>query len=734
MLLTWVVTALLIVLPLKAYSISPTCSLCIVDVQTQGFNSTGEDYIIVANNTDNNYDLSGVIIKYWTASGTPNSKIINLFGNLPAHNTLSFVSDSLKSANPSLSGFPTGLALADQGGTLRLIKGAIILDEISWGIITDSTFTGTTAPAHPKGSSLVRKQDNYGLFLDSDINSNDFEVSAHPCNGLSLNEIQPMLINGNGGDITPALEIVKATGANLATDCPILINSSLFALATGDLQTDQPLGVIENVVDVLSDIIPVPLNADFANTLEFWPASDYGNVTLPIINSLVTQPVLLADQTYSKFSSSWKATYAVTLGSANKLQTVPSIASSNPLLVPSDACTDAVIDEIIPNPVGDDTGNEWLELTTTTDQPAFLGYCGVVVNGTQYKFGSDEFLSPNQYSVYYDFSDSTSIHSLSLKNSGVSTVSWGRFDNNGVFVPLQTFQYQDAPEGQSWARFDGGWRWLATPTPELDNSAVATDTGTPQPTEFPVPDNDNNQPTDSPNTTSPVIISELLPNPASPQTDEINEYVELYNPSSSNLDLTGYKVQTGSSYSYSYTIQNQSIPAGEYLVLTSGDTNLSLANASGQARLIDSNGTVISQTDPYSDAPEGEAWAKIDGTWQWTGSPTAGATNVYTQPTVSSGSTKSNKKSTKTKKKTTKKKAAKKPKSTKSKTNAAIGSSNDNTPLIPGSLHTNILAGVGVLAVGYAAYEYRHDIANRLYQFRRYRKTRRTSGLQTTGR
>ena len=46
------------------------------------------------------------------------------------------------------------------------------------------------------------------------------------------------------------------------------------------------------------------------------------------------------------------------------------------------------------------------------------------------------------------------------------------------------------------------------------------------------------------------------------------------------------------------------------------------------------------------------------------------------------------------------------------------------------TIHPLVLAGVGGSAVAYAAYEYRHDMANRLEQFRRYFRVRREARVK----
>jgi len=347
----------------------------------------------------------------------------------------------------------------------------------------------------------------------------------------------------------------------------------------------------------------------------------------------LTQPVLLPGQSYAKISSTWKATYSPTIGLANQFQASPPPPqiSSSPT---TDACDQVVMNELLANPVGDDTGQEWIELRDLDTKPVFLANCALMVNGSEYDFAPDNWIDEGQFPVFADFSDGQTIRTLSLKNTGLNTVSFGRLGANNKFEALQTIQYQDAPEGQSWARFDDGWRWLNAPTPGEDNASTEDVAPTDlDPTEFPAitPNDTDSQTTDVPVNSQPrVTITELLPNPAAPQTDENDEFVELYNPGIDALDLNGYKVQTGSNYSYSFTISSQTIAAGGYLVLTSRDTGLTLANSASQARLLDPNGITISQTDPYQDASEGAAWAWANDIWQWTTTPTPGTANIIT--------------------------------------------------------------------------------------------------------
>ncbi len=230
----------------------------------------------------------------------------------------------------------------------------------------------------------------------------------------------------------------------------------------------------------------------------------------------------------------------------------------------------------------------------------------------------------------------------------------------------------------------------------------------------------------------------MFPNPAAPQTDTNDEFVEIYNPNDEAVDLNGYTVQTGLTYAYSYHFtKTTSLAAHGFVVLTSGNTNLTLANNGGQARLLDPNGQPVSTTAAYGEAPEGQAWALINGQWQWTNTPTPQAGNVLTAPTSSNSSTTSSK--TSAKKATTKTASAKKTtakkfpttKATKAQTLGAATDQSSNQDPAPTALHPGVLAGVGASAVLYVAYEYRGDVANRLYQLRRNLSARRTARAQS---
>src|SRR5258706_5353561 len=124
-------------------------------------------------------------------------------------------------------------------------------------------------------------------------------------------------------------------------------------------------------------------------------------------------------------------------------------------------------------------------------------------------------------------------------------------------------------------------------------------------------------------------VTEVLPNPAPPQSDNEDEFIELYNPNNSPFDLSGFKLQVGTKTKHTYTIPDgTTISAKTFLAFMSVDTGLAMSNSGGQVVLIDPLGNAISQTDIYSTANDGEAWALAKGKWYWTTSPTPNAPNI----------------------------------------------------------------------------------------------------------
>ena len=325
------------------------------------------------------------------------------------------------------------------------------------------------------------------------------------------------------------------------------------------------------------------------------------------------------------------------------------------------------------------------------------------------------------------------------------TQSFSRMkDPNDQFVLVSPTWQLDVPSPQSAALLP-----LPPPPtePELDPApAPVTDT-------LPEPDTqeetvaDTTPPASETSTETqaqlvPPQITELLPNPAAPASDSSDEFIELYNPNDQPLNLDGYKLQSGNNFTYSHTFADITLAAHSYQAFMVTETGNILSNTSGQARLLDPIGIVVAQTNAYDSADDGSSWAFINGAWQWTTTATPDASNVLTLPILKIATIKTPvvKKVAAAKKVTKPKPKAKVAAAKKTSTKAVKGATaerqvyEDPTVSDTAPIHPSILAGVGTVAIVYAAYEYRHDALNALKRFRRYREVRRAARAASSGR
>ena len=246
-------------------------------------------------------------------------------------------------------------------------------------------------------------------------------------------------------------------------------------------------------------------------------------------------------------------------------------------------------------------------------------------------------------------------------------------------------------------------------------------------------------------------ITELLPNPVGTGTDATDEFIELYNPNDTGFSVAGYTLQTGTTTKHSYVFPAGTVLAPRsYAAWYAKDTHLALSNTAGQARLIDTHDVVLDETASYEGADDGMTWAVIDNVWQWTARPTPAAENLASLPiiptvtavqsvvqaapvaTAAAKSVASTVKATTTKATAAVKSATTSTKSssptvkttTAKKTTAAASHVASDARQVRG-VHPLVLAGVVLAAVGYGLYEHRIDLANKLYQLRSHRATRR---------
>lgn len=222
------------------------------------------------------------------------------------------------------------------------------------------------------------------------------------------------------------------------------------------------------------------------------------------------------------------------------------------------------------------------------------------------------------------------------------------------------------------------------------------------------------------------MINELLPNPATPQTDDTDEFIELYNPNDRVFDLSGFKLSVGSvssSRTSSFTFPvNTTIKPGDFVAFKSIATGLNMPNTGGQVWLIDPSGKVIASSGVYGKAKDGFAFVRTGETWGWSALPTPGEANTLELSAEKTSTATS---------------AVASPKITGSaieltdqneSTGAVKGASTTASDVEPAvAVHPVVLASVAALALVYFLYEYRADLTNKFAQFKKYRAARRAN-------
>jgi hypothetical protein len=301
-------------------------------------------------------------------------------------------------------------------------------------------------------------------------------------------------------------------------------------------------------------------------------------------------------------------------------------------------------------------------------------------------------------------------------------------DNSADFI---TDCYQPVPAGETMPTLPP----MPIACPETDTPANEdVSTTTPTPTDPPI----SSEPVDTPiadnnSTYAPLTITELFPDPASPQTDSDDEFIELFNSTGAAINAAGYVLETGTDFRYHFTLgDNVVVEPGTYAAITSAESHLSLTNTGTAVRLLDPSGRVIDEVANYGQAKSAQSWAKTNTGWQWSTTPTPGAANMVTTPPTTTSASKtsaSTKKAATATKSTAKTTAAKAPKSstgTKSSAKSAAAAPTtfaDDPKSSEGFQSYLLLIPIGLLVVGYVVYEYRKDIA-KLYR-------RLTGGLKS---
>lgn len=362
------------------------------------------------------------------------------------------------------------------------------------------------------------------------------------------------------------------------------------------------------------------------------------------------------------------------------------------------------LNELFIDPVSPqlDSVDEFVEIYNPNNQKLDISDYKIMAGNTTiytHTMPKGSFINPKAYIVIKS-SDST----LTLSNSGGQVFLIDNLDKQ-----IDSVSYSDAKAGYSWAKSGSEWFWTTQVTPADINvikapieavKSVAKKTATTKKVATTKTTNTNF--TKAP----PIKINEIFPDPSSPQKDSADEFIELYNPYDYPINIADYTITSGATRIYKHKIKSPAvIPAKGFYTVTSADTSLSLPNSGGQVTLINNYDVQIDSVS-YPESIPGSSWVLVDGTWQWTSSPTKNSANKLVGLVEGLNKNKEDSKNT--------------------TVAGAVVAGTDDTPLVaaPQPLPGWVLAVLGVAAVCYAAYEYRFEARNYYYKYRTIRSPR----------
>lgn len=128
---------------------------------------------------------------------------------------------------------------------------------------------------------------------------------------------------------------------------------------------------------------------------------------------------------------------------------------------------------------------------------------------------------------------------------------------------------------------------------------------------------------------SGIVINEILPSPVGADAEE--EWIEIFNSNSFEVNLSGWKISDNAGSTTTYTFpQGIKISSFGFLVLTRPTTKITLNNDGDKVSLFWPNGKLL-ETISYSKAPRGQSYVRQEGNWYWTAFLTPGSQNAITE-------------------------------------------------------------------------------------------------------
>lgn len=280
-----------------------------------------------------------------------------------------------------------------------------------------------------------------------------------------------------------------------------------------------------------------------------------------------------------------------------------------------------VINEVLPNPDGKDTNQEWIELKNTSKESCNLE--GWIVDDEDggskpYTLKNTDEIKGGGYLLLPSW-----LTKISLNNSDEKVRLYS--PGNEIFDEME---FEKSIEGQSLNRLNNElvWSLRLTPMAEniiLQNEEILTEEEEEQ-SEAEEKEVKKKSITNG-DLSSQVMLNEIFPNPEG--TDKGNEWIELYNDSDESVNLGNWYIDAGENSKIKYILPNNALEKHSYLLIPDSKLGFSLKNSNGEVRLLNFKEEIVDQVE-YESSEENNSYSKIqiadeiaqnsEYIWEWT--------------------------------------------------------------------------------------------------------------------
>lgn len=276
---------------------------------------------------------------------------------------------------------------------------------------------------------------------------------------------------------------------------------------------------------------------------------------------------------------------------------------------------DVVMSQVLPNPTGDDTESEWIELENTSSSSVSLnGWSLSDGYGSVSSFSLDGLSIPAHAYLTLLRPDT----GIVLNNDAEKVILK---DSSGGVV--ETGIMSKSPEGKAYVFHDGIWEWL-DPIAHTDSTPTQPPPSpTSPPTPFPSSSPNSNQPQPTQKPSSAIILNEVVACGSNP------EWIELKNISNMPILLDGWSLSSSK-----VTIMKlDGVRIDPNALYTAWLPGFYLKNLEDTVKLLE-KGTIRDQF-AYDSCNPKSSWSRDDdGHWYATQTITQGTPNVFEQKEI----------------------------------------------------------------------------------------------------